>query len=244
MFNDKTRLQTVLYDALATDGADMIEGIKREAARVAGGKAEAKAAREDVAEGSDSLWGLVRGLAKSAETSDHAAELDATQVADVVTALITASLAGNPDAVKSVKPYTSTARKIVTAVREKRVNWHQLETKLIVSTEGQPGKEQPVSYSDVRDILKDDGQKQVDALKAQATELLRVIAGRENDVRTAKTRIDDLTAVIAALSPLAQAATSYREQQKQSSKTAAAANSARENGQQVHTGPTVETKAA
>lgn len=243
-FNNTTRLQSALYDAIREADASSLTAIAAEAARIAGNKADAKEAREDSAEAGGTLWENIRNVAKSAETSEYAAELDGAQIADVVTALITDVVKADEAAAKSVKAYTSTARKVVTAVREKRLNWHQTETKLVIDKEGQPAKEVPVTYADVRDILKSDGQKEVDSLKAKVGELVRTIAGRENDIRAAKTRADDLLAIIAFLSPMAAAATRAREKSTQKEKTAAAAASARAEQQQVTAPPTVETRAA
>lgn len=243
-FNNTTRLQGVLYDALANEAANTLAAIKAEATRIAGDKADAKEAREDATEAGGSLWSYIRDIAKSAETSDHAAELDGQQIADVVTAVITDAVKEDEAAAKSVKPYASTARKIVTAVREKRLNWHQTETKLVKDKDADTSKEVPVTYADVRDMLKSDGQKEVDSLKAKVAELVREIAGRENDVRNATTRANELLAVIDFLSPMADKAKRAREASTQKAKTAAAANTARNSRQEVTTGPTVETRAA
>lgn len=243
-FNNTTRLQSALYDAIRDADAATLATIAAEAARIAGDKADAKDARDDAAEAGGTLWESIRSIAKSAETSEHASELDGGQIADVVTALITDVVKADEAAAKSVKSYTSTARKVCVAVREKRLNWHQTETKLVIEKEGQPAKEVPVTYADVRDILKSEGQKEVDSLKSKVGELVRAIAGRENDIRSAKTRAEDLNAVIAFLSPMADAAKRAREKSTQKAKTAAAVASAREEQQQVTAPPTVETRAA
>lgn len=246
-FDKATRLQSDLADMLEANFKDTLTAIAAEAERIAEGKAAAGVGRQQAEDAGGTLWSSVLDLAEVTEQAEEARELDADQICDVLTVVLNGALGQIKDAAKaekaakSLKSYASTARKVTQAVRRGALNWHQTRTKLVIDREGEPGHEESVSYSEVRDMLKSAGQKEVDSFRKIASDLLAKIAGKENDPRKASTRVASLERVIEFLQPLADEAKRIKESSKKVTKAAKAANTARQVEHALTTPTTVET---
>lgn len=225
-FDNTTRLMTALYDETVARFGGELEQLAGEADRIAKDNADAKAVRDDKAEAAGGVWGLLRTLAQGVEESEMSKELDAGQISSVLRALIGEAVKKNETAAKSVKSYVSTATNVIKAVREKRLNWHQTQIKLVKSANDGPMVEAVVSYADIRDMLRSDGQKAVDSLRKEAVDMLTAIAGKESDVRAARTREDTLREILELLRPYHTAAAHAKDTNKKTSAAARAVNTA------------------
>lgn len=224
-----SRLAYALAETLGTEQTETL-GALREAALKASqakaGKADALAAANKAAA---SLWPLVRDVAKAAETADGASELDAKTVGAVAAAVILDVLKGEEAAIKTVKSYTSTAKKAISAVRSGVVrSWLSLEVEMVADEVTGEMVEQPVSYEAAREAMRSDDQKRVKEARDVLTKMIAEITGRDNGPRSAATRIRALEAARDALQSIRDEAVRLDDAGKAASKAAAAASELRQ----------------
>ena len=226
-FNMMTRVSEANAETLASIAA---------AATAANGanKAKAEAAKLNKDGNNPTIWDGVLNIVESVTNDEAAGQLDAVQLGSVLSAVIQNSLTG--EAVKTVKAYLSTGKKVLAAVKSGRNNLHQFRTK--IEGEGEAAKETPVSYEEARDILKSSEQKVLDKLSKEISGMVGKLRGRENDIRTAAAREKDLHEIIAFLSPMVQKVEVEADAAKTTSKAAKAASELRQ--QQPSTAGTVE----
>ena len=229
-----TRTQFAMIDRVAESQSATLTAIAAAVAAVQAAKDGAKAANEDKAASIPTIWDGVLNIVEAVTTDESAADLDATQLGAVLSAVVQDALTG--EAVKTVKAYLSTGKKVVSAIKAGKNNLHQFRTK--IAGEGQATKETPVSYEEARDILKSAEQKSLDKLSKDIAAMVGKIRGRENDVRSYESRSDDLLAVMSFLSPMVTKADGATEAAKKTSKAAQSASELRQ--QQPNTAGTVE----
>ena len=229
-----TRLQFAMIDRVSESNAATLTAIAAAIGAVQAAKDGAKAANEDKAANIPTIWGGVLNIVEAVTNDEAAKDLDATQLGAVLSAVVQDALTG--EAVKTVKAYLSTGKKVVTAVKSGKNNLHQFRTK--IEGEGEAAKETPVSYEEARDILKSAEQKSLDKLSKDIAAMIGKIRGRENDVRSYESRSDDLLAIMSFLSPMVTKAEGAADAAKKNSKAAKAASELRQ--QQPETAGTVE----
>ena len=238
--------QHSLFNALMAAEAATLQIIADEATAVGASKTSASEARQEAEGKGGTLWTAILSLAEAVESHETAAKLDGAQTADVLAAMVLETMKGKGEAAaKSVKSYTATAKRAIVGIREKKFNWHQYKTKMVIVKEGEPAKETPVSHEEVRTMLKAPDQRGIEELRKTAASMLGKIAGRENDVRNAATRRAALEEIIAFLKPMHDAAVKASDDNKKSSALARAVNSMREDQQHnVTSTPTAEVRSA
>jgi hypothetical protein len=252
---DKTsRLQFELIDAVAEGHADVVDQLQRSAISASQASSVAKAANGDKRDSMPTVWAAALALAETVCTDTRAEQLDGQQLGDVFSTVILDALTGKREidgqifdlepAQKTVKAYLSTGRKVITAVKEGRNNWHQFQTKLV--KQGDEMKEESVSYDEVRDMLKSDGQKQLDEVADLIVRSVKKVRGKETDARSVSARLDQLQSILEAIEPYVASADKAAEEKKRTTGRGAAAAAASELiQQQPRTAATVEvTKAA
>lgn len=227
-----TRIMFALVESTATAQAELLAKLRETALAVASDKTIASEANKAAKDGTSSLWGLSRDLTESIATDARAEELNAEQVGAVLSAVVGDALAGEDAAIKTVKAYVSTCRKVVTAVKAGKVQFHQLRTKMVKN--GDSFEEAEVTYDEARDMLKSSDQKAIDALYEAVVGELKTIRGRENDARPASARKADLEAILATVAGIAGTIKSEKEQQSAAAKMARGISSLR---QQQPAGP-------
>ena len=229
-----TRTQFAMIDRVAETNAETLAGIAAAITAVQTAKDGAKAANADKAANIPTIWDGVLNIVEAVTNDEAAEQLDATQLGAVLSAVVQDALTG--EAVKTVKAYLSTGKKVVSAIKSGRNNLHQFRTK--IEGEGEAAKEAPVSYEEARDILKSAEQKSLDKLSKDIAAMIGKLRGRENDVRPYAQRADDLLAVMTFLSPMVQKVEAAADAAKTTSKAAKAASELRQ--QQPNTAGTVE----
>lgn len=232
-----TRLQFAMIDRVSESNAATLTAIATAIGAVQAAKDGAKAANEDKAANIPTIWDGVLNIVEAVTNDEAAKDLDATQLGAVLSAVVQDALTG--EAVKTVKAYLSTGKKVVAAVKSGKNNLHQFRTK--IEGEGEAAKETPVSYEEARDILKSAEQKSLDKLSKDIAAMVGKIRGRENDVRSYESRSDDLLAIMSFLSPMVTKAEGAADAAKKTSKAAKAASELRQ--QQPETAGTVEVVA-
>lgn len=229
-----TRAQFAMIDRIAETSATTLAGIAAAVTAVQTAKDGAKAANADKAASIPTIWDGVLNIVEAVIADEAAEQLDATHLGAVLSAVVQDALTG--EAVKTVKAYLSTGKKVVAAVKSGRNNLHQFRTK--IEGEGEAAEETPVSYEEARDILKSTEQKVLDKLSKEISGMVGKLRGRENDIRTAAVREKDLQEIIAFLSPMVQKVEAAADAAKTTSKAAKAASELRQ--QQPSTAGTVE----
>lgn len=193
------------YGAAIAELGDVIEGAKAKVEAIAEAKELAKDARDAVSEldGKDSgdgrgLWGdfLIIGRTVDAMTAD--AEND--KLTSAVLEAVIGEIADGENA-KSVSSYASTIKTVTKAIREGRTNWNLITEK---------------KYSEVRNFLKSDDAKELDAAKVAVKEVIARISKHKNKA-TATAMLHEITAL---LEDYAVRADASREDSKAAAKAA------------------------
>lgn len=229
-----TRLQFAMIDRVTEANQTTLQNIATLATALVTAKEVAKTCSDAKAQHTTTIWDGVLNIVEAVTNDESANDLDATQLGAVLSAVVQDALTG--EAVKTVKAYLSTGKKVVTAVKSGKNNLHQFRTK--IEGEGEAAKETPVSYEEARDILKSAEQKSLDKLSKDIMATVGKIRGRENDVRSYESRSDDLLAIMSFLSPMATKVDAAADGAKKTSKAAKAASDLRQ--QQPETAGTVE----
>lgn len=215
-----TLLQINVMNRVSESSKASLESIALQAANLVATKQTAKDATDAKSEQGGSIWNEVLNIVEAITTDESAAELDAPQLGAVLSAVVQNALTG--EAVKTVKAYLSTGKKVLTAVKAGRNNIHQFRTK--IEGEGEAAKVVEVGYEETRLILKSTEQKELDSAYKQIVGMLGKIRGRENDVRPASQRLADLDTIMQYLIPMTTKVAAAADAAKTSSKAAAAAS--------------------
>lgn len=248
---DKTsRLQFELIDDIAETQTDTLNALRTAALSASEAGLKVKAANAEKKDAAPTVWGLTLAIAEAVAENDKAAELAPEKIVEVFSTVILDTLTGKIEvdgttfdlepAQKTVKAYLSTGKKALNAVLSKQRNWHQFKTKLVAK--GDEMAEQGVTYDEVRDMLKSDGQKELDEVAANVIKMITKVRGKESDTRSVNTRMEALLRILAAVTPEHDAvkkADADKERTTGKGRAAAAASELRQ--QQPATATVVET---
>lgn len=172
--------------------AETLNAIKEEAERIASGKAAKKEIDTDGA----GLWGHVRQIAQACD--EATAEHGNTALARFVFSAALEDVEG--EAAATLKSYAATGGKLIEAVRAGRLSWATL----------------PDEYNKVREAMKPDHKKELDAL---AKEIAKAVRGAKRN-KSASVAKEHLTAILAMATEYERLAADSREKSKRNAEAA------------------------
>lgn len=213
----QTRLSIALIEATAANLGEVLARVTASAIALAGSKDAASSAREGGKDTAENLWSDVLQVARHVQ--ENAGEVAPETQKVVFAQVLLDALAGNDAAIKTVKSYTSTAKKAITAVNAGTVKgWPVLEAKAT------DNGDEPVTYAECRDLLKSASQKELDGLKKDIAKMVSEVCDRENSTRAAVTRKAELEQILELIRPIRDNAVREVDANKPKSKAAKAAS--------------------
>lgn len=194
---------------LLTELAENITALHNAAVKAGEAAAVAGEARKDANEESGEVWNNVKAIAETVQktTADAGSVVLTLALFDMA---LQEATRGSDAAVRSVRSYASTGRKVIEAVADGRLTWAAVA-----------GHE---SYAATRTALKSEEKQAIDTARGELNKLILSIARN----KSASQAVADIRALIEAAKPMELAAAASREDSKKAAQAAREADNIRQ----------------